>query len=260
EYDHGFGLWHSRSLECGDVSLALDCTVSEYGDTLDVMGSGPTTHFNAFQKERLGWLAPLIVTETSTYVLNPYETLGVPLALKVLKSTDSSTGARTWYYLEARKQLGFDRSLAYQNMIQGVAVRLGSESGGNTSYLLDMTPNSNSIDFLDPALAVGQSFTDPDAGVTLTTESVTSSGATVTVSLSRQVTAGTNLSTVVTTDLPDYTRSQTVTIVTTVTSGGSPVAGAAVSFAVTKASGTVIAANATTAADGSAVYILRLKK
>src|SRR5262249_53596124 len=160
------------------------------------------------------------------------------------KSTDSSTGARTWYYLEARKQLGFDRSLAYQNMIEGVAVRLGSESGGDTSYLLDMTPNSMSIDFLDPALAVGQSFTDPDAGVTLTTESTTTSGATVTVSVSRQVTAGTSLSTVVTTNQPEYSRNQTVSIVTTVTSGGgSPVAGAAVSFAVTKASGAVVAAN-----------------
>jgi hypothetical protein len=260
EYGHGFGLWHSHSLDCGDVSLALDCTRYEYGDTLDVMGTGPTTHFNAFQKERLGWLTPLIVTETGTYVLNAYETLGVPLALKVLKSTDSSTGARTWYYLEARKQLGFDRSLAYQNMIQGVAVRLGSESRGDTSYLLDMTPNSMDIDFLDPALVVGQSFTDPDAGVTLTTESVTSSGATVIVSFSRQVTGATLLSTVVTTDQPDYSRNQTVSIVTTVTSGGSPVAGAAVSFAVTKASGTVIAANATTAADGSAVYKLRLKR
>jgi hypothetical protein len=260
EYGHGLGLWHSHSLECSAVSLALDCTVSEYGDTLDVMGSGPTTHFNAFQKERLGWLAPLIVTETGTYVLNAYETLGVPLALKVLKSTDSSTGARTWYYLETRKQLGFDRSLVYQNMIEGVAVRLGSESRGDTSYLLDMTPNSMNIDFLDPTLAVGQSFTDPDAGVTFTTESVTTSGATVIVSFSRQVTGATLLSTVVTTDQPDYSRNQTVSIVTTVTSGGSPVAGAAVSFAVTKASGTVIAANATTAADGSAVYNLRLKK
>jgi hypothetical protein len=260
EYGHGFGLWHSRSLDCGDVSLALDCTVYEYGDSLDVMGTGPTTHFNAFQKERLGWLAPLIVAETGVYTLNAYEILGVPLTLKVLKSTDSSTGARTWYYLEARKQLGFDRSLAFQNMTGSVAVRLGSESGGNTSYLLDMTPNSMDSDFLDPGLAVGQSFTDPDAGVTLTTESVTSSGATVIVSFSRQVTDGTLLSTVVTTDQPDYSRNQTVSIVTTVTSGGSPVAGAAVNFAVTKASGTVIAANATTAADGSAVYKLRLKR
>jgi hypothetical protein len=259
EYGHGLGLWHSHSLDCGAVSLALDCTVGEYGDTLDVMGTGATTHFNAFQKERLGWLAPLIVTETGTYVLNTYETLGAPLALKVLKSTDT-VGARTWYYLEARKKLGFDRSLLYQNMTEGIAVHLGSESGGDTSYLLDMTPNSLDIDILDPALAVGQSFTDPDAGVTMTTESVTTSGATVTVSFNRQVTATTTLSTVVATDQPDYARNQTVSIVTTVTSGGSPVAGATVSFAVTKASGTVIAANGTTGADGSAVYLLRLKK
>ena len=51
EMGHNFGLYHSRSSTCD----AGGCIVDEYGDDHDIMG-GATGHFNAFQKERLGWL------------------------------------------------------------------------------------------------------------------------------------------------------------------------------------------------------------
>jgi hypothetical protein len=44
------------------------------------------------------------------------------------------------------------------------------------------------------------------------------------------------------------------------TSGVLPVAGASVTFTITKASGSIIIANATTGTNGAAVYKLRLKK
>jgi hypothetical protein len=263
EFGHGLGLWHSHALDCGDVPLAATCTTSEYGDTLDVMGTAESAHYNAFQKERLGWLTPLVVTESGRYTLGAYETPGTPLALKIFKSVDSA-GARTWFYVEVRKRLGFDYTLAFTGMTNGVAIRLGSESSGNTSYLLDMTPNSDLNDWLDPTLATGQSFSDASAGVTITTEAITTTGATVTVSL---VSGGapaaaptTSLTEVVTTDQPSYSRNQTVSITSTVTSGGSPVAGASVTFTVTKASGAVVVANTTTGSNGTAVYKLRLKR
>ena len=55
---HNFGLYHSHSLDCGSVALAgSGCAVDEYGDVFDMMGGGnDTPHFNAFQKEQLGWL------------------------------------------------------------------------------------------------------------------------------------------------------------------------------------------------------------
>src|SRR5262245_59851339 len=37
EMGHNFGLYHSHSLECGDVPVAASCTSSEYGDSLDIM-------------------------------------------------------------------------------------------------------------------------------------------------------------------------------------------------------------------------------
>jgi hypothetical protein len=51
-----------------------------------------------------------------------------------------------------------------------------------------------------------------------------------------------------------------VSITSTVTSGGSPVAGASVTFTVTNASGVVVVANGTTGSDGAAVYKLRVKR
>src|SRR5207245_1191828 len=56
----------------------------------------------------------------------------------------------------------------------------GSESSGNTSHLLDLTPATSS--WSDPALVVGQSFYDPDSGVTIAPEGVSSIGASVSVS------------------------------------------------------------------------------
>ena len=52
EMGHGFGLYHSHSLACDSSG----CVTSEYGDDHDAMGGYNAGHFNAFQKERLGWL------------------------------------------------------------------------------------------------------------------------------------------------------------------------------------------------------------
>jgi hypothetical protein len=67
--------------------------------------------------------------------------------------------------------------------MNGVVVHTGTD-GAYQSYLLDMTPATNSWD--DPALAVGQSFTDEAAGLTITTVSADSTGALVQISLTQQ--------------------------------------------------------------------------
>jgi hypothetical protein len=116
EMGHNFGLYHSHSLDCGSVVLGGTCTASAYGDTIDIMGNPSSGHFTAFQKERLGWLgygvSPTITTVLGdgVYTLEPYEaqTAGTK-ALKILQATDASTGTRTWYYVEYRQAIGFDR-------------------------------------------------------------------------------------------------------------------------------------------------------
>jgi len=206
ELGHGLGLLHSHSLVCDGTTMTGTCSTLGYGDGLDIMGWSASGHFNAFQKERLGWLnygvSPPITTVTAsdTYPLVPYEpTDSNPKALKLLKRTDPATGAREWYYVEFRQAIGFDGYLAsvggpYQllssNILNGVQIRWGSESSTDSSRLLDMTPGSvdpftGTVDLYtnDPALTVGNSFSDPDAGVTLTVASVDASGASVSVAL-----------------------------------------------------------------------------
>jgi hypothetical protein len=150
-----------------------------------------------FSKERLGWLnngaSPSISTvqTAGTYILNTYELAGPgPNALKILKSTDPATGARTWYYVEARQAIGFDAFLTdgscgpcyTQNETDGVLAHIGTDGDGDSSELLDMTLATPTYYWwFDPSLAAGQSFTDPASGVTLTASSVTSSTAAVTV-------------------------------------------------------------------------------
>ena len=44
---------------CVVIGLAVTgtgCVTQDYGDVADVMGNTTASHFNAFQKERLGWL------------------------------------------------------------------------------------------------------------------------------------------------------------------------------------------------------------
>jgi hypothetical protein len=189
ELGHNYGLYHSKSLDCGSQvigAIGSGCTSSEYGDSFDIMGTG-SRHFNAFQKEQIGWLnygsSPAITTvQTSgTYWIDSYAAPGGTKALKILKSTDPKTGVKTWYYAEARRAVGFDSSVSSNsNVLNGVILHTGPDSGGTPVYLLDMTPETTS--WSDPALVVGKGFTDSNAGVTITTVSATSLGSLVNVS------------------------------------------------------------------------------
>jgi hypothetical protein len=196
EMGHSFGLQHSTYLKCDNTPIGDTCTVSDYGDLFDAMGSSVNApHYNAFQKERLGWLnasgVPPIgtVQASGSFQVAPYEAANNdPKAIRVLKGTDATTGARTWYYLEYRQPVGFDAPLAglsYTNVMRGVLVHLVTEGDARSSRLLDMTPHSNTAydNRNDAALAVGQSFTDAAAGITITTRSADANGALVDVVL-----------------------------------------------------------------------------
>jgi hypothetical protein len=193
EMGHNLGLYHSHSLDCGAAVIGTACTSSDYGDYFDTMGSS-SYHYNAYQKERLSWLnydiMPPITTVTTdgVYWISPYQAnTNDPKALKIFKSVDSS-GRRTYYYLEARRAIGFDAGVASNsNVMNGVLVHLGTESSGNSSYILDMTPGTSS--WTDPALTTGQTYSDPDAGVTMTVLSVDNTGATVSVTFAAGGTA-----------------------------------------------------------------------
>jgi len=224
ELGHGHGLWHSHSLDCGATAvIGSSCVTNEYGDIVDVMGAGEPAHFNAFQKERLGWLnygvSPPITTVSTdgAYTIGNYETAGsAAKALKIFKSKDAVTGQSTWFYVESRQASGFDDFLSdpstgAQNVTGGLLVHIGTDASGNSSFLLDMTPaTSVAYWWYDPALAAGQTFTDPDTGTTITASWVNSAGAGVAVKFGKPATNSPALS--LSTSQPTYARGQTASI------------------------------------------------
>ena len=197
ELGHNFGLYHSRYLNCNPNiigTIGSGCSYADYGDSVDVMGIiAKGGHFNAYQKSRLGWLnydisPPIVTVSTSgTYSIDAYETSNSnPKALKILKSTDTTTGAKTWYWVEVRRPIGFDGFVSgNSNLLNGVVFHQQSDSSGAENYLLDMTPGSSSLQF-DPALLAGQSFSDTNAGIVFTVLSASSTGAAVNVSFGPQ--------------------------------------------------------------------------
>ena len=177
ELGHNFGLYHSNSMPCSTSG----CSTTEYGDDRDMMGMSSVGHFNAFQKERLGWLnygnSPAIqnITSAGTYWIEAYGTAsnGGPKALRILKSTDAA-GKKTWYYVESRARVGADNGFA-----AGVIVHTGSEATGNSSYQVDVDPTTSAFDsLLDPS----QVFADATIDLAIQTMSASDAGAFVQVS------------------------------------------------------------------------------
>ncbi|MDG0816504.1 NEW3 domain-containing protein [Bdellovibrio svalbardensis] len=194
EMGHNLGLLHSYNLDCGATILGSNCTRNAYGDYFDTMGGPNARHYNAYQKERLGWLnynnTPPIMTITSsgTYTIEAYETNTMGnKALKILKSVDPVSGGKTYYYVELRQGIGFDASIATYApaIVNGVLIHMGKEDNPDSSDLLDMTPGSAADfnDWQDAALAVGRTYTDSAAGISINLVSLQNGIATVDVSI-----------------------------------------------------------------------------
>ena len=189
EMGHNFGLYHSHSWSCGNVTLGSNCVSSEYGDELDIMGNPTSGHFNGFQKERLGWLnygaspSLTLVQSTGTYSIGPFENQDMTSkGLKILQSKNPANGANTYYYVELRQAIGQDSFLSNDsNVLNGLVVHTGTDNDPNSSELLNMAPSLNNFYF--PALDTGLSFVDPTAGVTIQTLSAGPTGASVGITL-----------------------------------------------------------------------------
>lgn len=175
ELGHGLGLSHAHGNDCDTTALASNCLYQPYGDMPNIMGT-LAGHFDAFQKESLGWLnaagTPPITTVSTTgsYSIDALETAGTnPKALKILKSTDPVSGQRTWYYVEYRQLQGYDSVLANYPGLLGVEIRMATEGNPDSSFLLDMTTQSlaTGYDLNDAALPPGQTYSDLAAGITI---------------------------------------------------------------------------------------------
>jgi hypothetical protein len=192
ELGHALGLYHSHRLYCGDQVSTGTCQTIEYGDTFDLMGASYSNHYNAFQKERLGWLgygaSPPIATITSsqTLTLGPYETTGTDVkAAKILQN--SST--KSYYYLEYRQPIGtdaYDLNNPNRQIQTGIMLHIGTPGNGNSSLQLSMTPQTGTYYDYDPGVTVGQTYADANVGVTVSPLWMSATDAGVSISFGAQ--------------------------------------------------------------------------
>jgi hypothetical protein len=193
ELGHNFGLSHAHALTCTGGAIGGTCNYNDssvgaiYGDTADLMGNRFPGHFNAKEKEALGWLDntnfPAIntVTQNGTFNLAPYEALTADFKAIRIPKTSPVTNNSTYYYLEYRQPIGFDAALG-SDLTKGILIHEAVRGDDSSTYLLDAVPDGGN--FSNAALAPGNSFNDPNApggGVTVSVNSADTKKANVTI-------------------------------------------------------------------------------
>jgi M6 family metalloprotease-like protein len=190
ELGHNLGLLHSGTITTTNSTDVLGPVSSpgtfwdQGGDYWSTMGELALGLYPAPQKaEVLGWMTPSsnyqVVQSTGTYTIQPLETNPAGLqALKVQRGTANSE----WLWIEYRQAIGnYDSTFIANGETQpyyGALIHYedSTVARGHT-YLPNFTPTVTSG--LNPALAAGQTWTDPYTNLSLSVLSATSSGLTI---------------------------------------------------------------------------------
>ncbi len=181
EVGHNMWLHHSGSLDFGAEPLGppdpAGGSHGEYGDPYSVMGSS-RGHFTPYQKNQLGWYASdsgsysvQTVDANGTFYLHPAESSATGVkGLKIKRGTDTTNN--NWLWIEYRDNSGdFDTTTTTSSDMSGALIRYDdsrNDSGTHRhkTYLLDFHPETGT--FGDPALAVGETWSDAYSNLTYT--------------------------------------------------------------------------------------------
>jgi hypothetical protein len=170
EVGHNFGVHHASSLSCraggATVAFSDDCTRSEYGDPLDVMGHASRNLFNNVHRARIGWFAPsqiATVTRDAVHDLRSVNAAGGGTKLVQVRrpgDVHQYFGPR-YFALELRTPLApFDAFAPDDSAVSGVGVRMiWAWNWALQTHAVDLTPGSP-YGHRDGHLRPGQSFTD----------------------------------------------------------------------------------------------------
>lgn len=165
EIGHNYGLQHSSLWKVTDNNpVSPSGTSVEYGDKFDIMGNGSniTHHFSPWNKSILQWIPDSAVngiSSSGTYRVYRFDhkdaNLANSMALKIVRSREEDF----W--------IGFRRATTNASLDGGAYVAWGYNDN-RRGNLLDLTaPYGGSNDVDNAALAVGATFTDSTAGITL---------------------------------------------------------------------------------------------
>ncbi|WP_395835433.1 hypothetical protein [Cystobacter fuscus] len=182
EAGHNLSLGHARSRDFGAEPLGYlgtPGTVVEYGDVFSTMGAWNLGHYTAPHKARIGWLDAASVAqvegEGGTFTLAPVVSSGGLKALKVRRGATSGG----WLWLEYHQPLGAYEGTLDAQVFGGALVHYEDAETRESSDLLDFTPETAS--WSDPVLRPGRTWNDPYSTLSVTVESATAAGLTVSV-------------------------------------------------------------------------------
>lgn len=189
ELGHTLGLLHANSMVCWNAAGAFvtlpgfdggTCSHREYGDVYSAMGESSGMTYASAQLEFLGWNTGRVVrtssaAPTTTTFLTPIE-LDVSGSIEALRIND---GVVLW--LEYRTPTGVDnRSSSYRG---GLLVR-AEQTGVQAPLLLNMRPEESPEPFRrfdKPEMRVGQTWQNPRGNLSITLNSASPLGASVTI-------------------------------------------------------------------------------
>ena len=164
ELGHTYGLQHANLWQVSDGNpVSAAGTSTEYGDPFDPMGTSAVTvanHFNHWEKSLLQWIPDTGVTTvgaSGTYRVYRFDhqsaNLANALALKIVRN-----GTQDYW-------IGFRQAITGSTALLNGAYVLWGYNAVTQGNLLDMTtPGSGAT---DSPLAIGATFNDTAAGVTL---------------------------------------------------------------------------------------------
>jgi hypothetical protein len=211
ELVHNLGLKHADGLDCRDGSgkqlpFGGTCSAASRADPYTTMGAVGAPYHSLLDADRLralGWLGAdewRTVHSAGTYHLVPVYSAAAGIRLLRIPRPQPVVplGRSGAWTLEIRSTLSgtpwdqFDATADLPNLpsvTRGVTIRYSEDASGPSgdlgeSYLVDTTADAAAgepADFWDAPLQAGQTFTDSAAGLTITVDSVSAAGATVTI-------------------------------------------------------------------------------
>jgi M6 family metalloprotease-like protein len=192
EMGHNFGLLHSGIITTSTGTDVLGPVGSpgtfwdQGGDYWSTMGELALGLYPSPQRaEVLKWMTPTnyqIVQGSGTYTLQPLESS--PPGLEALK-VQRGTGNNEWLWVEYRQALGNYDSTLFPQPFSGALIHYeDSNTQLGHTYLPNFTPTD--LSWNSPALAAGQTWTDPYTNVSVSVVSATPSGLAVNVKYGAQ--------------------------------------------------------------------------
>ena len=178
EIGHNLGMGHAQNLNCGDDYYrpnGTGCSVQEYGNYNDVMGSGDNTYWGTPHQRFMGWIGPKqVVTAAKTSRFNLQAADDSGCGIRALRIPVPQETNRYFYieYRQDRSSSSYSGTGWYDRARQSAVLLSVSRDGGSNQS------DNQRIDLGEGRWqgALSQKTYDLGRGVTLTVESDIGSG------------------------------------------------------------------------------------